>query len=236
MTDPDWRHMRAGARVRVALWLQAEVGEGGVFTKAQLRSAFPSIEQIDRRMRDLRAEGWVIATYREDRSLAVDELRLKTIGGRVWERGYKSRTDGAISDTERRKTLAADRTRDCRICGAAAGEAYPDDPSRSARLTVQRTTGPSGSEMRTRTVCDRCRAGESAGLEPEQEDALIAQIASLPEDAGVRLRSWMTVGRREVSQEQRIWARYWTLPAVTREQIAKKLGAVSSMIRETEID
>ena len=75
MDVPDWRTSRTGSKTRVALWLVAEVGAGGTFTKADLRAAFPAIEQVDRRMRDLRTEGWVIATYREDRSLAADELR-----------------------------------------------------------------------------------------------------------------------------------------------------------------
>jgi hypothetical protein len=223
VTDPDWRHVRAGTRIRVALWLQSEVGEGGVFTKAQLRSAFPSVEQVDRRMRDLRAEGWRIATYREDRSLEVDELRLLAIGGRVWERGYKSRTEGAISDIDRRKILAADGYA-CRICGASAGETYPDNLAKVVRLTVQRTSAGGGSELRPRTVCDRCRAGESPSAGPEEEDAILSEVAALGSDGVARLRSWIAAGHREVPQEQKIWARYLTLPAGTREEIAKRLG------------
>lgn len=57
MTVPDWRTHQAGTRVRVALWLHSEVPVGSSFTKAQLRDAFPGVEQVDRRMRDLRASG-----------------------------------------------------------------------------------------------------------------------------------------------------------------------------------
>ena len=68
------------------------VDQRRILGAAELRNAFPSVEQIDRRMRDLRAEGWVIATYREDRSMSQDELRLVAMGGRVWEEAYHSRS------------------------------------------------------------------------------------------------------------------------------------------------
>src|SRR3954471_6605661 len=106
--NPDWRKSTAAARVRVALWLHSHVKVGGTFTKAQLREAFPNVEQVDRRMRDLRPEGWEILTFQEDRSLEPDELRLKTIGGRVWERGYRSKAKAAVSDRERQAAFLAD--------------------------------------------------------------------------------------------------------------------------------
>jgi hypothetical protein len=220
---PDWRHVRAGSRIRVALWLNSEVGEGGVFTKADLRTAFPSVEQIDRRMRDLRAEGWVIATYREDRSLDPDELQLRSIGGHVWEPGYRSRQEGTISDAERRIVLAADGYA-CRVCGVAAGEAYPDDLTKVVRLTVQRTMVPGSSEVRPRTLCDRCRAGERPSTGPGDEQRVLAEIAELDADALARLRSWIAAGSRSVPPEQRIWARYLTLPAHSRTEIAQRIG------------
>src|SRR3954468_17866908 len=101
MDVPDWRTSGAGSKIRVALWLVAAVGTGGTFTKADLRAAFPAVEQVDRRMRDLRADGWVIATYREDRSLASDELRLVRVGAPVWETGYRPRSR-AVPARERR--------------------------------------------------------------------------------------------------------------------------------------
>ena len=126
MDVPDWRTSRAGSKVRVALWLIAEVGTGGTFTKADLRAAFPAVEQVDRRMRDLRAEGWVIATYREDRSLAADELRLVTVGARVWEPGYRPRSR-AVPARERRAVFSRDGYA-CRYCGISAGETYRTTP------------------------------------------------------------------------------------------------------------
>lgn len=55
--DLDWRNADLGTRVRVALWLRDEIGEGGTFSKAALRAAISGAEQVDRRMRDLRPHG-----------------------------------------------------------------------------------------------------------------------------------------------------------------------------------
>ena len=71
--------------MRVAHWLYSKVGQGNVFTKADLRDAIPGVEQVDRRMRDLRPLGWVIKTYREMPALHANELYLDKIGSRVWE-------------------------------------------------------------------------------------------------------------------------------------------------------
>ena len=116
-----------------------------MFTKSHLRDAFPSVEQIDRRVRDLRAEGWTIATSREDLELSPDEQRLVTIGGHVWQPGYQSRAPKAISDKERRAVLSAAGYR-CVICGASAGDTFPDDPVRTARLGVQRLPAATGAQ------------------------------------------------------------------------------------------
>src|SRR3954451_2362547 len=117
---PDWKTSSAGARIRVALWLVTEIGEGGTFTKSQLREAFPNVEQVDRRMRDLRPEGWSILTAAEDPTLAPEELRLGRIGGRVWERGYRSNAKSTLSAKERQAIFLADGYQ-CVLCGTAGG-------------------------------------------------------------------------------------------------------------------
>jgi hypothetical protein len=64
-----------------AQWLIANVPVGGVFHWNDLKNAFPHISQIDRRGRELRTHhGWGISTYRDDRTLAQDEVRLDNIG------------------------------------------------------------------------------------------------------------------------------------------------------------
>lgn len=219
---PDWRAFRAGTRTRVGLWLYTEVGEGRAFTKAQLRGAFPGVEQIDRRMRDLRAEGWQISTYREDRSLAVDELRLVAVGGRVWEPGYRSRR-ASVSDADRARALDADGYA-CRTCGIGAGEAYPDDRLRTAKLSVERVR-PDGGASYLRTLCERCMAGRSA-RDSASEAAELAEAVVKLSDANLReFVRWATFGYRERGQGEALWSRHCALPREARVEIARQASA-----------
>ncbi|MHC0429491.1 hypothetical protein ACX6XY_04770 [Streptomyces sp. O3] len=88
---PDWTDKKMSSKVRTALWLASEVGEGNVYSKAQLREAFPDVAQIDRRVRELRDYGWVIATNRDDPTLSSHEARFVQAGDPVWQPGVRSR-------------------------------------------------------------------------------------------------------------------------------------------------
>lgn len=213
MTELDWRSSPAGARIRAAMWLAAEVGEGNTFTKADLRAAFPAIEQVDRRMRDLRPEGWVIATYREDASLEPDELRLVRIGGRVWERGYKSRAKAALSDKHRNAVFAADGYA-CIVCGIAGGEAYGDDPLRKARLLAAQA-----SDGGFRTYCERCHRG--SGDDASDEQGLREELRALDNSEKTELLNWIRLGRR--SRLDELWGRYRRLPTESRRALERLL-------------
>lgn len=220
MTIPDWRTSTAGARVRVALWLQEEVGRGGTFTKAQLRDAFPNVEQIDRRMRDLRTEGWVITTYREDRSLSVDELRLVEEGGRVWERGYRSRSaQTGVTDKQRQAVFAADGYA-CVYCGVSGGETYTDEPLRTAKLSVARLPSNEGGTGLV-TVCDRCHVAIREGHSEEVDLAVAA--SALEREARERLRQWVRRGDRPTQPEEVIWSQYRRAPSAVRKALEEQL-------------
>lgn len=222
LSVPDWRASSAGTRVRVALWLFSEVREGGAFTKAQLREAFPGVEQIDRRMRDLRAEGWHIATYREDRSLAVDELRLVTLGGQVWEPDYRTR-QVSVSDADRSRALQADGYA-CRTCGVGAGEPYPDDRLRSAKLSVERTNHAEGG-VYLRARCDRCMGVRSGQDVAAEATALALAVAQLPTTKLHDFAHWVAIGEREHGPSEVAWSRYCALPHEARQEIGRQVNA-----------
>lgn len=205
MSVPDWRTSASGARVRVALWLHTEVRARGIFTKAKLREAFPRVEQVDRRMRELRPEGWVIATYREDRSLAPDELRLVQEGGAVWEAGYRPKADAAITDKERQAVFADDGYA-CVYCGITGGEAFADDPLRTAKLAVGRVEPPGGGPAQLVTACDRCHV--AVDTEPPAPGQLRAEADALSDVQRQRLREWVRQGVRTPSPEELVWGRY----------------------------
>ena len=133
---PIWRDTTKTSLRRAAHWLASEVGEGGKFTKSQLRRAIPEWEQVDRRERDLRADyGWRIDNYRTDRELNRGEHKLVKIGTRVWEEQLSSQTSRRVSSATRAEVFRRDHNY-CRKCGIGPHEEYPDLPGRTARLTI----------------------------------------------------------------------------------------------------
>ncbi|WP_347057387.1 hypothetical protein ABC795_11830 [Blastococcus sp. HT6-30] len=222
MELPDWRTSTKGTRVRAALWLCTEVREGGTFTKAQLREAFPGVEQIDRRMRDLRAEGWVLATYREDRSLSQDELRLVQVGGAVWDPSYRSKVQNSVSDKERQQIFAADDYM-CVYCGVSGGESFVDDPLRAAKLTLSRVSSTDGQTTRLATCCDRCHV---ATRDDAPATDLSAAIEELSDEQRTRLLHWIRTGSRPVALEEQLWARYRRLPHAVRLDVRQQLESM----------
>lgn len=173
---PDWRMSDKGTRVRVALWLISEVGVGHIFTKSALREAFPGVEQVDRRMRDLRTDGWEIHTNLQDPTLAPDELRFVRAGGDVWDRSEPSlskATGRRVSAKERQSAFRRDDYT-CRLCGISVGEAYFDDQARRAVLTV---TSNSDARDELWTVCTLCESGHVPSERPSE--GVLAQAGRL---------------------------------------------------------
>lgn len=222
MAIPDWRTFPGGGTKRAALWLLAEVGEGETFTKGQLRAAFPGESQIDRRVRDLRAEGWVIHTNREDATLYLEEQRLVTAGGHVWEKGYQSRKEPGLSAKQRQAIFANDNYA-CSFCGITAGEQYPEDPLSRAKLSVSRAA-TSGAVAQYATVCGRCQQGRVTAPDPADvhADASRLDAAEL-----ARLGKWVREGRRRLTPEERVWADYRRMPSESRAEFASWLRRFS---------
>lgn len=214
MTVPSWKTFEGGTKVRVALWLHEEIGRGGVFTKAQLREAFPNVEQVDRRMRDLRPEGWVIHTNTQDISLEPDELRLVSVGGRVWERSYRSAALSTIPDAERRAVMRRDNFA-CVLCGISAGEPYDDDPARTAVLSVTRDrASPSSGALST--ICARCRreAAQTISI-----DDVLLEFETLDPRDRANFRLWLAQNGRIQTPLDRAWLHFLRLPLEQRKQV-----------------
>jgi hypothetical protein len=221
---PDWddKAVKRGTKIRIALWLLSEVGEGNTFTKAQLRDAFPGIEQADRRMRDLRDHEWVIDTAKEDSGLGLNELRFVKAGDQVWQPGKATPKGSTLTAKERMAIMASDDYM-CVVCGIAGGESYPDAAHQTAQLSVSRhAEGPSRA-ARYVTECKRCRAGSSVGATPDLE-SLLAELDQLPAAERRILASWIASGRRTTTATERIWSGYRRLPADDRDALAQRLG------------
>lgn len=215
MTNRSWRYHEGGTKTRVALWLHQEVGLGGTFTKADLREAFPGVEQIDRRMRDLRPEGWVIHTSRQDASLEPDELRLVALGARVWEPGRSSTVRTELPAQKRREILHRDHYA-CTLCGIAGGETYPERPTSTAVLSVSQLGDRSN--PRFTTLCSLCRSAPGG---ERSANEVIALIRHLGEEELTELQSWIHTGRRSRRRIEQVWLQYLRLSPEDREVVAR---------------
>lgn len=225
---PDWRDRAVGTRVRVALWLRSEVGEGGTFRKQQLRDAMPGVEQIDRRMRDLRPAGWEILTYRDRAGLEPDELLLRKIGAPVWRPEHRSTGLRVVTARVRQQVLERDGHR-CVRCGVLAGEAYADDPAVTARLTIghvnphKHGSGAAASDLVTE--CARCNESVKHFTGPRlSTEQVWDRVADLRAADRVKLLAWLARGRREATPIEAAAGLVFQLPAVERDKIRDRLA------------
>ncbi|TQJ40066.1 hypothetical protein FBY33_2116 [Arthrobacter sp. SLBN-112] len=227
MIQPAWDdpESKAGTMIRGALWLLQVVGEGGTFTKNELRTAFPGISQIDRRIRDLRDYGWILHSSTEDASLLAEDQRFVKAGVPVWDPHERRQAAPrkAISSKDRQTVLIRDGYM-CTLCGIAGAEPYPDDPIMTAVVAVSRRSIRTldGRETETFvTECKRCTSGR--GASPiEERDVLLAARDLSPGDRR-RLIRWMERGRRGGTELDRAWAAYLRVPSDRRDQIADEL-------------
>lgn len=232
MTLPSWQKKmdgdrKVGSMVRAALWLLTEVGEDNIFTKADLRSAFPDVAQIDRRIRDLRDHGWRIDTSRDDPTLKQEEQRFVSRGAEVWIPGQAKapKHKNGLTAAQRQKTFEADSYL-CRSCGIAAGEAYEDDLTQAVLNIARRKvlTAGGAEEYQLVTECKRCGSGNT----DREVDlgALLELVEDLSEMERRILAGWIEADQRTPEPIDKLWGVYRTLPEKARKAVASALDDV----------
>ncbi|MFD7230555.1 hypothetical protein [Streptomyces sp. NPDC059881] len=227
MTLPSWTDEKYGTMKRAALWLVSVVGEGNVFTKEDIKDAFPGVSQADRRVRDLRDYGWRIDTHREDLSLGQHEQRFVAQGTPVWEPGRATKSGTAITQTQRRDVLAKDGHL-CRSCGIAPGEVYAGTFETAqldiARRMVKQPGG--GAKVELLAECNRCRVGgRGHSIDLEEFMSAVARLGSLQQSM---LAGWVAQDKREFGAVERLWAEYRTLPEESRAKVQEFLAPRNS--------
>ncbi|WP_432524211.1 hypothetical protein [Kineococcus sp. SYSU DK006] len=224
----DYHDETLGSRARVALFLATEVGEGGRFRKQALRLAFPGIDQVDRRMRELRTMGWAFDYASDPEDQRVRITTVTRIGLHIWNPEVPRPTLGRISAVQSRRVLERDRV--CTICGIAAGEQYAPDDNRTAQLIIQYIVPPSqgGSEedSNLHVVCLRHSGGQWA---PQVGKEQVQQvISSFDEELDARARtqflSWVLRGQRSFTPAERLWAVYQSMGPRERETVRSELA------------
>ncbi|MGF0316674.1 hypothetical protein [Nocardia fluminea] len=223
MDMPAWDDPKLGTMKACALWLVQEIGVGELFTKSQLRDAFPATSQIDRRMRDLRDFGWRIDTNREDASLGPHEQRFVEQGAAVWEPGKATRPAGAsVTATERHELMVRDG-RKCRSCGIGPGENYAGTYVPSQLDVARRAVRLPNGETKVQLLieCSRCRIGGRDSIADLAD--ILDRVDKLPVYEKKMLRQWIERDARGFSEAEDLWALYRTLPAESRDEVRNQL-------------
>ncbi len=143
-----------GSRTRLRAFVLANTGR--VLDSAELRAASGDVSEWGRRVRELRTEeGYQILTHNDRDDLKPGEYLLldpKPIP--AFARGISKETRAYVLD---RNGFT------CQMCGAAAGEPHPADPTRVTRLhighVVDKSMGGTDDLGNLRAICSICNEG-----------------------------------------------------------------------------
>ncbi|MCX4823356.1 hypothetical protein OG883_26430 [Streptomyces sp. NBC_01142] len=220
MTLPSWQNEKFGGKIRAALWLETEVGEGNTFTKAELRKAFPESAQIDRRLRDLRDHGWRIDTSRDDPALKQQEQRYVTKGAEVWLPGQAkvAKHKSSLSAAQRAKVWQNDNFL-CRTCGIGAGEPYGDNGDVLSQLNIARRKVVLADGTVDHQMVTECRRCGTRGEREIDLGVLLSQVAGLSSLEKEVLAGWIEADQRTQGTLEKLWGHYRTLPVASREAV-----------------
>jgi hypothetical protein len=240
--EPFWRNPGHGAKKRVAHYLYSVVGQGKTFNVDSLRDAIrkpdgSGVDEVDRRMRELREVGWQIRNYKDMATLAPNQLHLETVGDHIWEPGYRTARATALSARDRRAVYERDGHR-CAVCAIDFGDEYPHllegGQHVKARPTighwVPRERGGTDDLSNLRPECHLCNE-QSRNLTGTPVDPVLVRrkILELRKDDKRTLQSWLSMGRRSFSDLDTVWAELNQLPTPERElvrsQLEKMLGS-----------
>jgi len=143
-----------GSRARLRVYFLSHIGK--ILESEELREASGNASEWGRRVRELRTEeGYQILTHNDRSDLRPGQyLLLDAKPVPAFERGVSKETRAFVLD---RNGFT------CQMCGAAAGEPHPSDPTRRTRLhighIIDKSMGGSDDPSNLRAVCSVCNEG-----------------------------------------------------------------------------
>ncbi|MBT9161014.1 MAG: Type-2 restriction enzyme KpnI [Dehalococcoidia bacterium] len=149
-------HSKLSARDRLLAHFLANIGR--VMDGDELRPVSGNISEWARRVRELRTEqGYLILTHNDRADLKPGQYLLENPKPQpAFERAISAGTRAFVLD---RNGFT------CQMCGAVAGEAHPNDPSRKTRLhighIIDKSMGGSDDAANLRAICSVCNEGAS---------------------------------------------------------------------------
>jgi hypothetical protein len=202
----------------VATYLREAIGVGGVFTLAELRANASGATQSDRRMRDLRAMGWIIHSRKDDPTIGMGEYRVVFIGGMV--------PIPTVSDRVRREVFDRAQNR-CQVCGYAAGETYPDGGVVRLQLGHWVPKGQNAEKVdpsNLRAECHRCNEGiRDKKRSVVTTEAVRARVLGLPAKSKKEMAGWIRSQHREPSVPEQAYYDFRQLPPSEQAAILDEL-------------
>jgi 5-methylcytosine-specific restriction endonuclease McrA len=158
---------KSGSKKLILDYLLANMGR--VIEGDELRKASGNVSEWARRVRELRTEdGYQILTHRDLSELKPGQYRLDTEKRLpIFPRSISKETRAYV--LERNGYT-------CQMCGLAAGDPDPFDPTRTVRLTlghiIDKSKGGADTPNNLRAVCTNCNEGLQ-NTAPPKPDRLV---------------------------------------------------------------
>ncbi|GAA4361938.1 HNH endonuclease [Angustibacter luteus] len=227
-----WQPYGGEKRLAAYLYFEAEVGDR--FTMRELREGLGTdgvaddAEQLNRRLRALRPDDWIIRSYKDDHSLPPNTYRLEAVGTRVWL-GERNPRDKVSKLTE--KVVIERDGRRCVVCGVGAGEEYPGEPGSFARMTIghrvpgARRGGASPDDLQTECAHHN-EAARDVLPDPEDFDEVLPAVRALKRAELRDVRNWMAAGRRSRSKLDLAYDRVLKLRPSEKERMLEAIDDI----------
>ncbi len=178
---------KKGARTKLREYFLQNIGR--TMGSDELRGVADGITEWARRVRELRnEEGYKILTHNDRNDLKPGEYLLedpKPIP--AFSRAISKETRAIVLDRNGYT---------CQMCGAAAGEPHPYDPSRKTRLhlghVLDKSKGGDDDPSNLRALCTVCNEGlqNAAPMRPDLKHLLI-QIRRTPANDQLEVLKWL---------------------------------------------
>jgi hypothetical protein len=176
-----------GARKKLKAFLLQHVGE--ILDSEELRNASGNASEWARRVRELRnEEGMNIVTHNDRSDLRPGQYMLVDT---------KPLPSFARTMSKETRAYVLDRNGfTCQMCGAAAGEPHPYDPSRKTRLhighIIDKSKGGLDEPSNLRAICSVCNEGaQNATLIRPDLKQLLIQVRRATSADQIEVLKWL---------------------------------------------
>ncbi|MGI9306669.1 MAG: HNH endonuclease [Gammaproteobacteria bacterium] len=179
--------MKKSSKQKLLDFLLANTGK--VLDSYELQRAAGGAVEFARRLRELRAEGWDIATHKDDAKLKKHEYILRS-----GKQGKGVAFSRGISKETRARVLERNGYT-CQMCGVAAGDTHPHN-NRRANLhmghIVDKSKGGSDNMANLRALCSVCNEGaQNITPIPPKSVELLAAVRRADRNAQKAVYQWL---------------------------------------------